>query len=61
MIRNTWMKEELYIKVTPMIDVMIFQADKRTRYGDAASVLSAVEKAGVSRLYIETNQESPEP
>ena len=37
------------------------RADKRTPYGDVATVLAIVERAGVSRPYIDTKQSLLEP
>lgn len=37
------------------------RADKRTRYGNVARVLAIVEKAGVSRLYVDTKQDFLDP
>lgn len=37
------------------------RADKRTPYGDVATVLATVERAGVSRPYIDTKQDLLEP
>jgi len=37
------------------------RADKRTRYGNVARVLAIVEKAGVSRPYVDTKQDFLDP